>query len=91
MIKFKLIEEWQNFWKLWSLRFTSMGTALLGYIIASPDAITNAWQSLPDDVKQYIPQNYLMYITIGLFVLGMFSRVVKQERLSKPKEDNGTN
>ena len=79
----KLIEQWRSFWRMWSLRFTALGTALLGWITLSPDIIIAAWANLPDEIKAYIPQQYLMYITIGLFVLGMVSRLIKQESIAK--------
>lgn len=85
----KLIENAKSFYKMWSIRFTALGTALLGYIAVSPDIISSAWNSLPPEIKQYIPQQYLMYITIGLFVLGMFSRVVKQEKLNPQDNTDG--
>jgi len=86
----KLIEQWRSFWRMWSLRFTALGTALLGWITVSPDVITLAWNSLPVEMKQYIPEQYLMYITIALFVLGMVSRIIKQEKIPTKEVNNGT-
>ena len=83
MKNLKLIEQWRLFWRMWSIRFTALGTVLLGWITASPDIITAAWNSLPDEIKSYIPQEYLMYVTISLFILGMFSRIIKQDKLDK--------
>jgi len=78
----RLIEQWRSFWRMWSLRFTAMGTVLLSWITMSPDILIAAWANLPDEVKAYIPQQYLMHVTIALFVLGMVSRLVKQEKLN---------
>ena len=83
MKNLKLIEQWRLFWRMWSIRFTALGTILLGWITASPDIILNAWLSLPDEIKSYLPQEYLMYITIALFILGMVSRIIKQDKLDK--------
>lgn len=85
-IRLRLIEQWRSFWRMWSLRFTALGTALLGWITVSPDVITSAWNSLPDEIKAYIPQEYLMYVTLTLFVLGMVSRLIKQEKLPTPDD-----
>jgi len=90
MIKLTLIDSAKSFYKMWSIRFTAMGTALLGYISISPDIISSAWNNLPAEIKGYLPQEYLMYVTIGLFILGMFSRVIKQEKLTSKGDDNGT-
>ena len=81
----RLIKQWRSFWRMWSLRFTALGTVLLGLITTSPDIIIAAWNALPAELKQYIPQQYLMYVTIGLFILGMVSRVIKQEKLHNPE------
>ena len=89
MIKISPIPQWRSFWRMWSLRFTTLGTILLSWISASPEIITSSWNLLPNEMKQYIPEQYLMYITITLFILGMVSRIVKQEKLSKA--DDGTN
>ena len=83
MKNLKLIEQWRLFWRMWSIRFTALGTVLLGWITASPDIITAAWTFLPGEIKSYIPQEYLMYVTISLFILGMFSRIIKQDKLDK--------
>lgn len=77
----KLIDDWQKFWRMWSIRFTALGSLLLAYIAAVPDAIFTAWAALPEEFKGFIPPNYLMYISLGLFVIGMISRVIKQEKL----------
>lgn len=83
----KLIDCWQNFWRFWSIRFTALGSLLLGYIAAVPDALSMAWSALPDDAKTFIPPNYLMYISLALFVIGMFSRIIKQEKLNANKSE----
>jgi uncharacterized membrane protein len=71
---------------MWSIRFVGIGTILLSYIAAVPDAIYLAWANLPTEFKEFIPQNYLMYISIGLFLVGMFSRIVKQEKLDAERD-----
>jgi uncharacterized membrane protein len=88
-----LIEGWRAWWRMWSIRFVAAGTLLVSYIAAVPDAVYLAWSNLPTEFKSFIPQNYLMYISIGLFVIGMFSRVVKQEKLNVEcdKQDTSKN
>lgn len=89
-IRVRLIAQWRSFWRMWSIRFTALGTAMLAFISTSPDIIIGAWNALPMEIRQYIPQNYLLYITIAIFVLGMFSRVVKQEKIPPPEsKQNG--
>lgn len=91
LLNFKLIDKWRSFWRFWSLRFTAIGIALLTWVANSPDVVLDAWNNLPQELKQIIPQNYLLYITIAIFLLGAFSRIVKQEKLSDSKDKDGTN
>lgn len=86
----KLISQWKSFWRMWSIRFNAIGVALLGYIAVSPEIVLHAWNMLPMELKQVIPPNYMVWITVILFVLAMISRVVKQEKLP-PGDKNGTN
>lgn len=86
-IRLRLIDTWKSFWRMWSIRFTAIGTALLTYLIASPDMILSAWNVLPADLKAFIPVDYSLYISIALLVLGIISRIIKQEKIPNPKKD----
>jgi len=78
----KLIENWRIVYKFWSVRLTAVGTLMVGYIAAVPDILVSAWNMLPADLRTIIPPNYLLYISVGIFIAGMFSRVVKQDKLN---------
>lgn len=80
-MKLKLIPDWRNWWRFWSLRLGALGTALAAWLIASPEAALAAWAALPQDLKAFIPPDYMPFIGVGLFVLSMFARVTKQEKL----------
>jgi hypothetical protein len=86
-MRLKLIAQWQSFWRMWSIRFTAIGTVLLTYLINSPDVIIQAWNILPAELKSVIPVDYTLYISIALLILGILSRVIKQEKLPNPEKD----
>ncbi len=86
-MKLKLIENWQQFYKMWSIRFTAIGTSLLTFLLSSPDTILYSWNMLPTDLKGVLPVNYTLYISMGLLVLGMISRIVKQPKLQQGDTD----
>lgn len=86
-MKFKLISQWRSFWRMWSLRLNAIGVALLGYVALSPDLILNSWNMLPNELKQIIPRDYLLWITGLIFVLAMVARVIKQEKIPPGKDD----
>lgn len=80
-IRLRLVEEWRIVRKRWSFIFSSFGTAILGYLTIAPDAIISAWNYLPDDIKAYVPQKYALFIPLVLFVLGLVSQYIKQQKL----------
>lgn len=79
-VKIALIDDWRLFWRFWSVRLGIIGTAITGVLVASPDAALYAWNMLPPDLKAAIPERYVPLIGVGVFVLSMFARVVKQKR-----------
>jgi hypothetical protein len=82
-IRLKLIDEWRSFWKLWSVRFNTAGTFLLGWLVLAPDYLITGWSLLPEDVKAFIPVQYMGHIALVLFVLGLISRAIKQSKIHK--------
>lgn len=87
MIRIRLIENWQVWWRLWSIRLGAIGAALMAYLTASPDAAITAWAMLPSEFKDVLPPDYLKYIGLSMFVLSLFARVVKQEKLPEVNKD----
>uniref|UniRef100_A0AAU6VZY0 Holin n=1 Tax=Pseudomonas phage Pavpe01 TaxID=3138545 RepID=A0AAU6VZY0_9VIRU len=86
-IKLELIDDWRLFWRFTSLQLGAIGAALTGVLIAFPDAALYAWGILPADLKAVIPERYLPLIGVGVFVLSMFARLIKQ-RKPEPKGVN---
>lgn len=77
----KLIDNWKQALNFWSIRLSAIGTALSALFIAAPDSALFAWNSLPQDLKDAIPENYLPWLSVGILVLSMFARIIKQEKL----------
>lgn len=88
MIKLKPIDNIGEWWKLWSIRFGALGTAITGYLVAFPDAAVHVWMFLPPDVRAMFPPEYVTFIGIFIFGLSLVSRLVKQEKLNRNR--NGT-
>lgn len=84
-IRVRLTNQWQIIWKKWSVRFNALGVAVLGYLTLAPDAITQVWTMLPDDVKAFVPVKFGLYIPLAMFVLGLISSYIKQEKLEKER------
>lgn len=71
----KLIPNWRDWWRLWSVRIQLGAFALLG-----------AWEAMPGDLKASIAPEWVQRVAMGLLVLGVLSRVVHQPALDKPKD-----
>lgn len=69
----RFIDEARHWWKMASVWAMSAAGALQG-----------AWMYVPDDLKAMIDHRIVAGVTIGLLVLGIFGRLVKQDSVSKP-------
>nr|UVX85381.1 MAG: hypothetical protein [Bacteriophage sp.] len=85
--KVQLVSEWKQAHKLWSMRLAAIGATLTSILIASPDAALYAWNLLPSDLKAYIPEKYTPLIGVGIFILSMFARLIKQSNLKGKDND----
>lgn len=80
--KMTFIENVNQAWRFWSLRLSALGTAVLAVLMVWPDAALQAWLLLPGEFKQHLPQQYLGYLAIAIFIGAMFARVVKQTNVT---------
>lgn len=71
----KLVEDARHCWKWLSMWCMTLAGTIQG-----------AWAYIPDDMKTSIPPGIIQGLTVGLLVLGMAGRVIKQK---KPGGDNG--
>jgi len=66
-MKLKLIEDWRNAWRWFSVNAMLLAAAIQG-----------AWLQVPDDMKATLPPHVVSYSTIVLLVLGVLGRILKQ-------------
>lgn len=66
-LSMKLVDGWQEAWKWISVNCMLAATALQG-----------AWMYIPDDLRAEVPKDIIHFVTIGLLVLGVAGRMVKQ-------------
>lgn len=77
----KLIPNWAEAWKFWSVQLNLIGNALLGWFILVPDAALWAWNVLPADIKKAFPPEHMPLLCMVLFGLSIFARVIKQRNI----------
>lgn len=82
-MKLELIPTWRSFWRFWSVRFALLGSGLITFVTAFPDAALQAWLMLPQDLKQFLPPHYLQIVSVGLFFLSIVARLIKQQKIDE--------
>ena len=67
-MKQRLIPDWRRSW-----RFFSVQADMLAVIVSG------AWLAVPGDMRAAVPSEWLACAAIGLAVLGIVGRLVKQK------------
>ena len=74
-MKITLINGWRTWHKWWSTRLKIVGLLL----IAAPEAVITAWASIPHDIKETIPHEWITTVGIFLVVASSFAQLVRQK------------
>lgn len=77
----KLIDNWKQVFKFWSIQLGTLGTLVTGFLVAFPDAALHAWSLMPADMKAFIPPQYMPLIGVAIFVISMLTRLFRQRKL----------
>jgi|JI6StandDraft_1071083.scaffolds.fasta_scaffold50933_2 hypothetical protein len=63
----KLIPNWRQAWRMFSVQAQASSVAILG-----------AWQALPDDLRAKVPESVVLGIVGALLVFGIVGRLIDQ-------------
>lgn len=85
--KFKLIDNWRESWKMWSVRLSSIGAAIMGMFFYFPDWSLYLFNAMPREIRDMLPDNFALFLAFVVFVGTALSRIVKQDKLHKDKDD----
>jgi len=83
----KLIDGWRQAWRLWSVRVSALGTLLMGLATLAPDALTQAWNMLPDDLKALLPAPVGQAVPFLLLGLALIARLVPQPKAAAKMQE----
>lgn len=88
----ELIEEWKKAHKLWSVRLSAIGAAVMGVFTFWPDSALYLWSAMPSEVREMIPERFVSAIALFVFAASAISRIVKQRPINgryetKPADD----
>lgn len=81
--RLKTTAEIAVWYRLWSIRLGLAGTAVTSALVAVPDWTVTLWNTLPYEVRQFVPPQYMPLIGVGLFVLSMVARFVRQNKAAE--------
>lgn len=70
----KLVENWRNSWRWWSMRLNAMAAVMITYVLAAPDVLLGVLNSLPADLRAVFPP----MVGIVLFALVAAVRLYNQ-------------
>ena len=76
----KLINGWRQAWRLWSVRLSALGAILTGWSLLAPEALLQAWQVLPDDLRTMVPERIAGVIPTLLFAATIVARLIPQPK-----------
>jgi len=65
----KLIPNWRQAWRMFSVQAQGLALSILG-----------AWQVMPEDLKAHLPGGLVYWLAMGLMVLGIAGRLIDQPK-----------
>ena len=65
----QLIPEWRKAWKMFSMQF-----------VAAAAAVQAAVLSLPETIRQFVPDKWMHVLAMFLLVGAMVGRLIQQEK-----------
>lgn len=86
LVKIKKVEfvsfagKW---WKLYSAWTKLLGVALIALSNFDPSTVFAIWNSIPPDIKQFIPPQFTQGLGIALIIISFFAQFVRQMKIAK--------
>ena len=82
----KLIDDWKKAWRLWSVQLNIITIIILAILNDLPSHIIASWSLLPEEIKSQIDKEVIAYVSMGLVILNILSRLVSQTKATIDKE-----
>jgi len=79
-VRARLIDDARLWWRFWSMRLAALGAIVSALAQWFPDALSAAWNTMPYDMRAYLPAPLLHSIPVILFVAVMVARIVAQKK-----------
>ncbi len=84
----KLVDNWKDWWKMWTIRINIIFGILLTILAQFPEVFMQLWVIVPEQIKESImtTEGVTCAFIIAL-VISSVARLIKQEKLHSKKED----
>lgn len=76
----KLVENWRQAWRWWSVRLSALGTLLSAAALAFPDALIAVWHIIPAARLARLPAGFVAIAPLLLFAGVLAARIIQQRR-----------
>lgn len=73
----KMIPNWRQAWRWWSVRVSAIGALLSAAALAAPDALLSAWHVLPLD---RLPPRVVFALQLLMLLLVIATRLIAQPK-----------
>ena len=83
----KLIDNWKQFGKMWSVRLSALGASIMGMFLYFPEWTLYLFNAMPKEVRDLLPDNLALFLAMIVFIGTAISRIVKQEKLAKDSKE----
>lgn len=85
----KLIPEWREGWKFWSIRIQAAGLFIIALLETIPETIYTAWLSLPPELHGLVPEGALKWVAYLTLISSIVARMIRQENLHSDQDSKG--
>lgn len=85
----KLIPQWRDWHRFWSVRLQLLGAAILTLALETPNALLTVWSMVPADLRSELPEGTGKWIGVAVIALGIVARLVRQPSLNERNGPDG--
>ena len=67
-----VIDHWREMWGLWSVRLAALASAVVAYILATPDVLLIVIAQLPPEVQMFLPPAAGLFLFVGITLIRLW-------------------
>jgi len=83
----KLIKDWKQSWRFLSVQFNILGVVILSILMELPNHMLTTWALLPQEFKDMLDKDNLLYMGMGFMILSVIGRLISQAKRGELTDD----